>query len=99
MERRLVVDPTSKPRFVGTGSGHLETFECAHDARAESAAYDQLVLGPLGRGLSPTKSRTFLRHTRDGPTVAGTGTATAEGSKRVPGTMVETSWSVVAMVR
>ena len=100
MQRRLIVDPTSKTRFVGTGSSHLETFECSHHADAEPPADDQLVFRPLrGRGLSPTDGRTVLGHTRDGPTVAGTRTTMAEPTQRVPETMMETSWSVAVMVR
>ena len=79
VKRRLVVDPTSKPCFIWPGSGHLETFECAHHADAQSPADDQLVFGPLGGcGRPPTDGRILLRHTRDSSTVAGTGTATVE---------------------
>jgi hypothetical protein len=100
MQRRLIVDPTSKSRFVRTGSSHLETLECSHHADAESPAYDQLVFRPPGgRGLSPTEGRTVLSHTRDGATVAGTRTTMAEPTQRVPDTMMETSWSVAVMVR
>ena len=83
VERRLIVDPASQARFVWTGGGHLETFECAHHTNAEPAAHDQLVLSPLGgSGFSPTDGRTFLGHTRDVPTVARTRMTAADPTPR-----------------
>jgi len=99
VKRRLVVNPASKSGLVRTGSGHLETFERSHHAYAESPADDQLVLSPLrGFRLSPT-GPTFLGHTCNGPTVAGTRTTTLEPTQRVLETTMKPSRSVVVMVR
>jgi hypothetical protein len=100
VKRRLIVDPTSKTRFVRTGGGHLEPFERSHHTNAEAPAHDQLVFRPLrGRGVSPPDGRTPPGYTRDVSTVAGTRTEVAEPTQRGPETMVEASWSVVVMVR
>lgn len=100
VKRRLIVDPTSKTRFVRTGSGHLETFECSHHSDAESSAYDQLVLRPLrSLGLLPPDGRTVLGHTRDGPTVAGMRTTVVEPTQRVPVAMVQPPGRSLSMVR
>jgi len=100
VKRRLIVDPTSKTRFVWTGRGHLETFECSYHSDAESLAHDELVLRPLrSLGLAPPDGRTVLGHTRDGSTVAGMRPTVVEPMPRAPVAMAETSWSVVVMVR
>ncbi len=40
VQRRLVVDPTSKMGLVRTGRSHLEALECSHHSYAEPPADD-----------------------------------------------------------